>query len=516
MIGERAARILGGATCVAALLLVLVTACGGRRPSLAAQRLVPDGLIAEGCYRCLDEAVVRYQSMPRGRPAVMRANDTQLFRALVLLALREKELGLDAAPHLRQAGVIAPGTTAPAVAREQLRWAELIPSAAAGLPRDVADAERARLNMARAEIDRRLAGAAAMTDPLDVYLNVSLACVAGDSRSKAQDPAAIAAPGLAHPIIQWRLAICGRTHEDALRAFAAARPRYVEADYWLGRYRLALVGEPAARREARDRLRAVDTAIPGSLAIAFDLAGVTRITSPKEALPLYQRITRLQPRHNDAWLGQGICLTYLEQPHEAIAALTRVIDNGRWVVGDARYWRAWNHHSLGDLEAAWQDIDAARRILYNSDVYGLAGRIAYERTQLDTARPLLEKARELDSANCGAAWFLGLVHTGQERWLEGAAVFERAEVCYRNEIARIRAELADPRETDEAVRADRASKADASIRSADLQAALAAYNAAFAFVRGGDKDRSRPLLDRAVEHPDVRDRARELRAFVDR
>ena len=46
--------------------------------------------------------------------------------------------------------------------------------------------------------------------------------------------------------------------------------------------------------------------------------------------------------------------------------------------------------------------------------------------------------------------------------------------------------------------------------------ALAAYNAAFAFVRGDRKDRSRPLLDRAAQHPEVSDRARELRAFVDR
>lgn len=515
MIGGRAARLLGAVASGAALLLLLGTACGGRRPSLAAQRLVSDGLVAEGCYRCLEEAVVRYLGMPRGRPAVMRANDTQLFRALVLLALREKELGLDAARHLQQAGLLAPHTMAPAVAREQLQWAELIPSASAGLPRDAGDAERIRLAAARPEITRRLAGAAAMTDPLDVYLNVSLACT-GDFRLDAADPAAIAAPGIAHRIVQWRLATCGRSHEDALRAFAAANPRYVEADYWLGRYRLTFVGEPAARREARDRLRAVDTAIPGSLAIAFDLAGVTRITSPKEALPLYERITRAQPRHNEAWLGQGICLTYLERPTDAIAALTRVVENGRWVVGDARYWRAWNHHTLGDLEAAWRDTEEARKILYNSDVYGLAGRIAYERTQLDTARPLLQKAREIDPANCGAAWFLGLVHTGQERWLDGARVFEAAEACYRSEIARLRAELADPRETDEAVRAERASRADASIRSADRQAALAAYNAAFACVRGGDRARSRPLLDRAVVHPEVADRARELRAFVDR
>jgi tetratricopeptide (TPR) repeat protein len=509
-------RVANGAVLAAAIAVLLLTACGGpRRPSLAAQRQVADALIAEGCYRCLDEAVVRYFALPPAREAIARVNDTQLFRALILLGLREKELGLDSAQRFKQAATLVAHTTAPAVAAEQLKWAELVPPNPSGLPRDVTDADRARLNSRRGDLDRRLAGAATMTDPVDVYLNVSLACEVIGSRSP--DVAAIAAPAISQPIIQWRVGICGRSQEDALKAFAEARPRYVEADYWRGRYRTACVGDLRARREARERMQAADKAIPGSIAIAYDLAGIVRITNPKDALPLYERVTRAQPRHNEAWLGQGICLTYLERPREAIDALSRVIDLGRWVVGEAQYWRAWNRHTLGLLDEAWADADAARKVWYNTDTYGLAGRIAYERKEPDTAQPLLEKARELSPFNCSAAWFLGLVHTGQERWLVGGETFETAETCYRGEIERTRAELAaQEQETDEAARTARVAQADASIRNAERQAALSAYNAAFAFVRGSQKERSKALLDRAVLHPEVSERARELRAFVDR
>ncbi len=348
MIGALAARIAGRAVTIAAAAGLLATACGGsRRPSLAAQRLVADGLIAEGCYRCLDEAVVRYASMPRGSAAVARANDTQLFRALVLLALREKELGLNPSRHFTQAGLVAPQTAAPAAASEQLKWAELVPSNPSGLPRDDADAERLRLAEGRGDLERRLAGAATMSDPLDVYLNVSLACSASFPLL-SREPVALAAPAAAHPIVQWRLAICGRTHEDALRVFAGTHPRYVEADYWRGRYRttmaattigsrtaMTFVSDPAARREARDRMRAALTAIPDALAIAFDLAGLTSVSSPRDALPLYERVTKAQPRHNEAWLGQGICFTYLERPREAIDALSHVVDS-RTLVGRRR------------------------------------------------------------------------------------------------------------------------------------------------------------------------------------
>ena len=531
MILDAGARVVGSAVTAVAGIALLVTSCGGpRRPSLAAQRQAADDLVAEGCYRCLDEAVVRYFALPPARDPVARVNDTLLFRALILLALREKELGIDAAPHLRQAGLLAARTAGPATAREQLKWAELMPSNPSGLPRDDADAERLRLAAARGDLERRLAGAAAQSDPLDVYLNVSLVCSASFPLP-GRDPEALAAPASTHPIVAWRLAICGRRHEDALRAFAEAHPRYVEADYWRGRYRttmaasaiagraaMTFVSDPAARREARDRLRAALEEIPSSLAIAFDLAGILSVASPRDALPLYERVTKAQPRHNEAWLGQGICLTYLDRPRDAIAALSRVVELGRWSIGDALYWRAWNRHAIGELDTAWADVEEARKTLYNTNVYGLAGRIAFDRKALDIARPLLEKAVELSEANCAAAWFLGLLHSTEERWLAGGAAFEGAETCYRAEATRVQEEgqRAAADALDDAARAERQARTEESIRTAERQAALSAYNAAFNLVRGGEPARSRPLLDRAVQHPEVSDRARELRAFVDR
>jgi tetratricopeptide (TPR) repeat protein len=505
----------------AAALLIFAAGCAARRgPALEAQLDRAAALAAEGCYDCLREALALQLAVipPKdGTPRAVRLN-TEIFRVSLLLALRSKELGLDAAPYLSRARTHASRTAAPASAAEQLAWAERLPGNPSAVGRDVAEAERAALNGRAREIEQRFAAAAAASDPLDVYLNVSLAC-AREFFRETPKPEAVAAPAASQPLVQWRVAICGRVHEDALRAFVAAHPRYVEADYWLGRYRMALIGDPTARREVRARLQAVDAAIPGSPAIALDLAGVIRVTSPKDALPLYERITRADARHQDAWLGQGICLTYLERPRDAVDALTRVVDLGRWFLADALYWRAWNRHTLGELEAAWADIERARQSLYNTDVYGLAGRIAFDRKDLDTARERLERARELDvdRTNCSAVWFLGLVHTNQERWVLGAEVFEAAEQCYGGEIGRIRAQQAiDSREPEEAVRAARLAQSDASIRTAERQAALSAYNAAFAFIRGERRDRSRPLLERAVQHEEVNDRARELLAFLDR
>ena len=58
--------------------------------------------------------------------------------------------------------------------------------------------------------------------------------------------------------------------------------------------------------------------------------------------------------------------------------------------------------------------------------------------------------------------------------------------------------------------------ADAAIRESEAQAALAAYNAGYGYVRAGAGPRARPLLDRAVTHPAIAAQARELLSFLDR
>lgn len=513
MTDDAAARLAGAGVTALAAGVLLLTACGGpRRPSLGAQVGTADALVTEGCYRCLDEAVVRYFALPPARGAAAAANDTKLFRALILLSVREKELGIDAAQHLKQAGHLVARTTNPAVAREQLRWAERLPDNPSALSRDVVSEQTTRFRAAGPEIQARLASAGAATDRVDVYLDVSLACASRYDRKSDID--AVAAPLAGDHLIQWGIAICGREHERLLAGVAGGHPRFVEADYWRGRYRAALAASPRARVEARERLQAAHTAIPESPAIAFELAGIVRMTSPRDALPFYEAVTRRVPDHHEAWLGQGICLSYLNRPRDAIAALSTVLE-GRWFRGEALYWRAWNEHALGELDAAWSDIEEARKIVYSTDVYGLAGRIAHDRGEFDTARPLLEKAVELSDANCTAAWYLGLVHSARERWLDGGGAFEGAERCYRADVEHLQEE----RRRAEAGDADaiaRAADIEAGIRSGEQQAALAAYNAAFNLVKGGNRDRARPLLDRAVTHPAVADRARELRAFVDR
>ena len=508
------ARLADGAAVAAPAASRPAADRGGR--SLAAQRHVADGLIAEGCYRCLDEAVVRYLGLPPARAAV----DARQRHAVVPRP-RPAGAAREGAGHRRRAAPEAGracwrrAPPRPAAAREQLKWAELVPSNPSGLPRDDAEAERLRLRRcARRCSSGAWRGAAAMTDPLDVYLNVSLACSPSFQRW-LPDPESLAAPGGGspdRPVAPRDLRPRARGCPAGVRRGASALRRgRLLAGPLPHRMPSASRGphasrqsSPAARREARERMQAALTAIPGSLAIAFDLAGVIRVTSPRDALPLYERVTRPSRGTTRRGSDKGICLTYLERPREAIDALSHVVDLGRWSVGDALYWRAWNRHAIGELEAAWTDSEQRPHdALQHRRLRPRRPHRLRSQGQLDIARPLLEKAIELSEANCARRLVPGAdaQHAGALAG-QAATTFEAAETCYRADIERARAEQQRGRRRGRrGACAPSARPGRASIRNAERQAALSAYNAAFNFVRGGEPDRSRPLLDRAVAAP---------------
>ena len=100
------------------------------------------------------------------------------------------------------------------------------------------------------------------------------------------------------------------------------------------------------------------------------------------------------------------------------------------------YWRAWNHYNLKALEPAWADVEIAIKMLQTTNVYMLAGLIAYDRKDLPTAILRFDRSFELDVTNCDAVWMSGLVHVDQDepgRWRRRSS---RARMsCFSNAAA---------------------------------------------------------------------------------
>jgi tetratricopeptide (TPR) repeat protein len=221
------------------------------------------------------------------------------------------------------------------------------------------------------------------------------------------------------PLLRYRLGICGSAHGPTLRALRAADSDFVDADYALGRYAVQVRGYPDLD-EALRLLRSAASAFPGSPAIAAMGGDVYQmIEAWNEALAAYDAALALVPDHPDALIGRTVGLSNLERHPDAIATATRLIEHGRWFVGQALYWRAWNQFQLGEYPLAREDADRARTIMVNPGVYLLSGMIDWRLRRLESAE------REFE-----AATFLGGVRNELSKAPGALEAFKQAERCY--------------------------------------------------------------------------------------
>jgi tetratricopeptide (TPR) repeat protein len=158
-------------------------------------------------------------------------------------------------------------------------------------------------------------------------------------------------------------------------------------------------------------------------------------------LAAYEAALALIPSHPDALLGRTISLSQLQQHPEAIAAATQLIDGGRWYLGQAFYWRAWNHFNAGDNAAARADADRTRSLMVNATVFLLSGLIEWRAPRLPTAEKEFEQAIAMDFGQCLAALYLGGVRTEQAQVPGAIAALQQARQCFDLTIAVHRAAI---------------------------------------------------------------------------
>ena len=212
-----------------------------------------------GCYSCLRKAFDAYDALRLAgyQPAVTAA---KAFDAAILLALREKELAMEADGWIAKAAALAPSPEAgPAGVRAALyldmarkaRWAagRLDEDQAAQFERTTAAPAIAAL----AEWERAL-GPPAARDLTGTYLMAALAC--GYTPPRQQD-ARLNIPLLAPahrgtPLMQYAVGICRPEHRAELQALAGDLD-FHEVLYQNARLRL-FEGGPTVHLESPEQL----------------------------------------------------------------------------------------------------------------------------------------------------------------------------------------------------------------------------------------------------------------------
>ncbi len=511
--------------------VVAGTGCAARGPSAETTAALSNAgaLVRQGCFLCLQEAVSILEKQVSGPPAPPATVTARLVEARILEGLRQRELGIDSSVAFARARELAGALSAPRPggrhrsggpqgASEGIDYTALLDLAdlVSGDPMAPVFGTRALPYpqwQARVKSLSETLANAIPSSRLATYVALSAACEDRQMR-EALDAGAIAKAHPDTPLLTWRVATCALGPDESVAALAEQDLRWHEALWYLGRRQLATSRD--VRRAAELFARAA-VGLPDAPAVLLSLAGAQQALRQLEpALATYDRLLAISPTARPALLGRVICLTHLGRHHEAVATATTMIDLGTFLVGDARYWRGWNHYQLGSLAAAEADAEQALRLMSNTNAFTLAGVVKYELTKLDESEERLTRAREMDSANCQAIWYLGLVHTARRDWVAGASDFTTAVSCYTQAAATARAELealdrsTGPPETRASARAEH----EATMKSSELRAAQSAYNAAHCLVRTGNPSGALHYLAIAADHPGMKAQAERLRTTL--
>jgi len=470
--------------------------------------------LLRGCYDCLIDAREIYRKLPVGGRAVPWVFETDL-----LIALREKEIGLPASGALTEARQIAKQLPRELEAGRYIELVEAIPSC--------------KLGTLRSEVQQSPADARAwllrgkLRKPVRDYLRIALGCINPENLSGTAPDTDLSpsSTGATQPeaslLLRYRAAICKTDAISELEAVRASEPRFVEASLFIARAEIGRLPSEGPR-QAKVHLDEVLARFPASTAVTYLAATYHQLVGDyAEALRLYERTLDLRPDHDPALLGRVISLTYLGRTRDAIDAATRLSARGEPYNVEAYYWRAYDLHALGQLVDARRDVSAAMDLGGSEDVLLLAGTIEYEQGDLDVAQADLAIVINLDAVRqaCEARWYLGLVDRQRKRWSSARHALEDAMTCYQQR-ARTSADqlqsLQARSDLDPTYRDRAAAGLEAAVAADTRQQHVAALAAAADAAADDDFSGARGLLDLAAEDPALADRVAKLRNQFDR
>ena len=505
-----------------ALLFVLAgCAAKGPPPQFLAEIAKAEALLAEGCYMCLKESQALFEKHANAKVPLAGAKEGA-FNAALLIAVREQELGMPGDESWRQARARVLPARQPV-----LDAAELIIGDTTALDpeqRAAITGVKGRRPVAPDNPVRRALDAAPSHDITAKYVALSIDCEQ-QKLIESVDVRSIADAYAGVPLIQFRLATCGRPAPPSITAIRAANARWTDTFYWEARREMvASLGQAIDLSKVIGLYGQGRDAFPTSLMLKMAWANANLSAEEHEsALAGFEEVLKVHPTHRDALSGKMQAQSYLMRHEEGIATATRLLELGTWNIPDANYWRAWNRYQLKQYEAAWADVENATKGLSNARVYMLAGLIAYARKQLTTAVDRFDTAFAANPSACDAVWMSGLVSIDQHELAVAGPKFTRSMTCFVSAAAQLRGEhkqlaaAIEKRGTPLTARDQR--NLDRLQRDADnaqLKSAQSAFNGAQCYARTGEKGLALNLVDVAIAHPEMREKAEALKAAIEK
>ncbi len=502
--------------------LIALAACAanqGRLPTAptAQQQLNIDEaarLVARENYLSFKEAFRLYTQMS-SQPGIGQRTAPAYFRAAILLGVREKDLGIFDAVPLNTAGRLVAADPRLASQQPLLDVARILSHRSRGIVGDV-DTEVTHYFDRPDELERliKTVTALARTDSLAAYLMAEYSLLGFARRPELNIDDLLRL----HPstrLIAFVKASASQTDPKPLEDILVQDPECKEAYFFLGNVALSQGLLLLAERN----YEAAYEVIPESPQITISLAGVAFAEEEFErSIDFYDKTLALTPDYREAILGKAISLTYLGRGTEAMALLQKLVDLGNYLMGESHFWLAWNLNELDRYEEARREIEEAKKLLGQGQVFSLAGLIDLGLGQDEEAKAEFLEALKFNASDADALMNLGAIFARQHLWDKAGSYGRKAGDAYSAQAVSLSEKLAEIKASSlsDERKARLVRRKAAQLEGALLAGATAYYNAGAAFLNAGDGASARPCLLKAAAHPAVKVKAEELAATVKR
>jgi tetratricopeptide (TPR) repeat protein len=312
------------------------------------------------------------------------------------------------------------------------------------------------------------------------------------------------------PLLAFRFAIFPMPDREKLETILTQSPDFHEVHIFLGDLQLEQGNVLSAEKEF---LQAVEH-LPRSTSLAISLSKVYfHMEEFETCLEYNQKALDLAPFYRDALLGKAMCLGYMGRHEEALPELERMLELGKYYIGETYYWLAWNLKELERYEEAAPHIEAAKRYLIgHHEVMSLSGIIAYHLGELQEAEAFLKEALNLVPVDCETYFYLGQVYADTSRWKESGEYFEQAAGCDQRTENALEAKIREIENADlsAARKAKLIRQKRLQIRQTLSSKATALYNGAAGYFNAGMYDMALGLAQLSATHPALKAKADDL------
>ncbi len=311
-------------------------------------------------------------------------------------------------------------------------------------------------------------------------------------------------------LIQFKLSLCPEEDIENLRSVLQQEPRYYEIHYFLGDHALKRRLLITAEKNYLECYKHIPESVPAVISLASVYFAFEEL---EQSLEFYEKAIALVPELREALLGKAICLSYLDRHEEAIEVCQEVLRLGGYLPGDTHYWLAWNQNEMERLDEAWKNVENSKEYLVGySQVFSLAGVIAFKKKDTDIAEKNFLEALKLDFDNFEASYYLGKIYAAKQEWEKSGKYYESASLCqYRREKATER-KITEIENSDfsEERKHKLISKKKFQLRKNVLTKATCFYNAAAGYFNAGKNEEALKLAEQALSHSVLKEKAEEL------